>query len=168
LSKSTFIHVGTFGSPVGLKGEIKINCLTTNLKFFKNLNEYIDETFLNFYIFNHMRLTNNKIIAHPIDCLTREDANKLKGKKIFSKSSNFPKINQGEYYVKDLIGSSIYLLNGEKIGKVINVDNFGAGDLIEVKVNDKSIYIPMDKENLISVDLDSKKIVVNPIEGIID
>ena len=107
-----FIHVGTFSSPVGLKGEIKVNFLTSSFEFFKNLKEYFDENHSNFYIFKNMRLLNNKLIVHPENCYNREDVNRLKGKKIYSKFSYFPKIKTDQYYLKNLIGYNVNLQNG--------------------------------------------------------
>ena len=168
MNQSKFIHVGTFGPPVGMKGEIKLIFLTTDFKFFQNLNEYFDETFLNLYFFKNMRLNNDKLIVHPSDCSSRDDAEKLKGKKIFSKFTNFPNLKQHEYYIKDLIGCSVDLENGENIGEVVGVDNFGSCDLIDVRKNYKNIYIPMNDENIVSIKISSKKIVANPIKGIIN
>jgi len=59
-------------------------------------------------------------------------------------------------------------LNGKIVGKVIAIHNFGAGDLLEVTMNNKNFYIPMNNENLVSVELNKKKIIINPIKGIID
>ena len=67
-----------------------------------------------------------------------------------------------------MVGCSVNLLDGKNIGNVISVNNFGAGDLIEVKINKKNIYIPMNKDNLVSIDINCKKIIVNPISGIIN
>ena len=168
MNQSKFIHVGTFGAPVGIKGEIKLVFLTTDFEFFQNLNEYFDETFSNLYFFKNMRLNNHKLIVHPSDCYSRNDAEKLKGKKIFSKSANFPNLSKDEYYIKDLIGCSVELKSGKNIGEVINVENFGACDLIEIRKNFKNLYIPMNKENVCSVKISSKKIIVNPIKGMIN
>tara|TARA_Y100000590_G_scaffold428176_1_gene539208 strand:- start:800 stop:1306 length:507 start_codon:yes stop_codon:yes gene_type:complete len=168
LDKLNFIHVGTFSSPVGIKGEVSVNFLTTSFKVFKNLNNYLSENFKDLYFFKSMRLVNKKLVVHPNNCFTRDDAYKFKGKKIFSKSTNFPKINKNQYYYKDLIGCTVNLIDGKKIGTVINVNDFGAGDLIEVAINTKKIYIPLNKENLVSVDIDNKKIIVNPIRGILN
>ena len=115
-----------------------------------------------------MRTTNNKLIVHLENFFTRTDVEKLKGKKIFSKSTSFPKTEKNQYYFKDLIGCSVNLLDGNIIGEVISVDNFGAGDLIEVKMNRRKIYIPIDKDNLISVNIESKEILVNPIKGVLN
>ena len=66
------------------------------------------------------------------------------------------------------MGSEIRHDNGNFLGKVISVDNFGAGDLLETMYKDKKIYIPLNDDNVLSVDLEKKIIIVNPIKGIID
>ena len=168
MSKSNLVHVGTFGSPIGLKGEIKVKMLTSSFEFFKMLKVYLNEDASETWNFIKMRILNNKLIVHPQDCNNRDDAEKFRGIKIFSQSSNFPKINKGEYYFKDLIGCSIFMINGKKIGNVMSVKNFGASDLLETKINNKTFYIPMNKDNLVSVDMDKKKIIINLLKGIID
>ena len=162
------IHVGTFGSPIGLKGEIKINILTSSFDLFKNLGDYFNEDYSVKWYFKNMRLQNNKIIVLLDNYNNRNDIKNLSGTKIFTSINNFPKIKKNEYYVKDLIECCIYIIGGKKIGNVINVDNFGAGDLLETKIKNKKIYIPFNDENLVSVNLNKKQIIVNPIKGIID
>ena len=168
MTKSNFVHVGTFSSPIGIKGEIKVNIFVSSFEFFKKLNVYVNENDSISWSFNKMRLANNKLIVLPQGCFCRNDAKKLQGKKIFTPSGIFPKTRKNEYYVRDLIGCSIYMMNGNKIGNVISVNNFGADDLLEVKINNKKIYIPMNKDNLISIHKHLNKIIVNPIKGIID
>ena len=160
--------MGTFGSPIGLKGEIKVTMLTSSFESFKMLKVYLNADTSEKWNFTKMRIINKKLIVHPQNCNNRDKAEKFHGKKIFSRSSNFPKTNKDEYYFKDLIGCSIFMLNGKKIGNVVNVEDFGAGDLLETRIHNKTFYIPMNKENLVSVDLSKKKIIVNLIKGTID
>ena len=108
-----------------------------------------------------------KCVALPSHCKNREDAEALKNQKIFSFKENFPSINPNEYLVSYLIGCSIIHKNGNSLGNIISVDNFGAGDLLETIYKKKKIYIPFD-DNVLSVDLEKKIIVVDPIKGIID
>ena len=168
MSKSNLVHVGTFGSPIGLKGEIKVKMLTSSFEFFKILKVYLNEDASEKWNFIKMRILNNKLIVQLQDCNNRDDAEKFRGKKIFSQLSDFPKTNKDEYYVRDLIGFRVTMINGKKIGKVMSVKNFGASDLLETKINNKTFYIPINKDNLVSVDMDKKKIIVNLMKGIID
>jgi len=168
LNKSELVHVGTFGSPSGLKGEIKINVLTTSFDIFKSLDLYINFDESTQWKFKKMLINNSKCIAHPIGSNNRDDAEKLRNQKIYSFINKFPKIKSNEFYVKDLLKCQIFLPDGQLLGNVISVDNFGAGDLLETKYGDKNIYIPMNRDNLINIDLKKKVIVVDPIKGILD
>ena len=64
-----FIHVGTFSSPVGLKGEIRVNFLTSSFEFFKNLKEYFDVNHSNFY--NWMFYVSRHAYAKKRKCVHR-------------------------------------------------------------------------------------------------
>lgn len=160
--------MGTFGSPMGIKGEIKVKMLTSSFEFFKMLKVYYNEDTSETWNFIKMRISNNKLVVHPQNCNNRDDAEKLRGKKIFSQSCNFPKTNKDEYYVRDLIGCSVITINSKKIGNVVGVENFGAGDLLETEINNETFYIPMNKDNLVSINPVKKEIIVNPIKGIIN
>ena len=168
MSQSDLVHVGTFGSPSGLKGEIKINVLTTTLDIFKSLGLYINFDGSTEWKFKKMLINNHKCTAHPIGSNNFDDAMQLRNRKIYSFKDKFPKTKSNEFYVIDLLSCQIFLPNGKLVGEVISVDNFGAGDLLETKCGDKNIYIPMNRDNLVKVDLKKKVIVVDPINGILD
>jgi len=142
--------------------------MTSTFQIFKELNYYSNFEDTEKWIFEKMLFKNNKCIVHPNKCNSREDAELLRGKKIYSKKNRFPKIEKNKYYVIDLLKCTIFLSNGNLIGKVIAVENFGADDLLETNYKNKNIYIPMNNDNLISVDITNKKILVKPIKGILD
>ena len=55
------------------------------------------------------------------------------------------------------------------IGIVYNVKNFGAGDLLEIVDKNKKIsYIPFNDDNIEDIDINNKKIIINPILGLLD
>ena len=65
--------------------------------------------------------------------------------------------------------SNVINIENLLLGNVVDIKNFGAGDLIEIKNKDQKIfYIPMNKENLVDVNLSNKTITVNPIKGLFD
>ena len=120
-------------------------------------------------IFVSLRKIGKKNIGSIEGCEDRNAALDFKGKHIFAFRENFPKTNNDEYYVVDLIGCEVINVKQESLGKVIDIKNFGAGDLIEIIHNGKkTFYIPMNEDNLINVDIDKKKILVNPIKGLLD
>ncbi len=61
--------------------------------------------------------------------------------------SSLPPLGEGEYYHADLIGLAAVSEAGETLGTVVAVENFGAGDVIEIKRPDgKSFMVPMRVE----------------------
>ena len=168
MSKLNFVHVGTFGAAIGLKGEIKINLLTSNFAVFKSLDRYYNFDQSIEWKFDSIKMRNEKCVALPSDCRNRDDAENLKNQKIFAPKEKFPKTKSNEYYADDLIGCKVVHKNGNFIGNVITVDNFGAGDLLQINFREKKIYIPLNDDNVVSIDVKKKKITVNPIKGIIE
>ena len=160
--------MGTFGAAIGLKGEIKINLLTSSVDIFKSLDHYYNHDQSIEWKFDFIHMRHQKCVGLPSHCKNRDDAENLKNQKIFVAKENFPKNKSNEYYVNDLIGCKINHENGTFIGNVISVDNFGAGDLIETIYKENNIYIPLNDENVLSVNIENKKIIVNPIKGIIN
>ena len=169
MKKNDLIHVGTFGQPQGLKGDIKINILTSSLESFKILKNYFMQDGEIILHFTALRKIGKKNIASLEGCEDRNAALDYKGKYIFSLKENFSKIDEGEYYVIDLIGCNVFNLENKSLGNVVNIKNFGAGDLIEITSgSNKNIYIPMNDDNLTSVNIIEKKIIVNPMKGLLD
>ena len=169
MKKKELVHVGTFGQPQGLKGDIKINIFTSSFESFKMLKNFFMEDGKSSWIFKSLRKIGKKNIGSIEGCEDRDAALEFKGRHIFAFRKNFPKTNNDEYYVMDLIDCEVINVKQESLGKVIDIKNFGAGDLMEIINNGKkTIYIPMNEDNLINVDIDKKKILVNPIKGLLD
>jgi len=169
MKNKDLVHVGTFGQPQGLKGDIKINILTSSLESFKILKNYFMQDGEIILHFTALRKIGKKNIASLDGCEDRNAALDYKGKYIFSLKENFSKIDEGEYYVIDLIGCNVFNLENKSLGNVVNIKNFGAGDLIEITCDSKkNFYIPMNDDNLISVNILEKKIIVNPMKGLLD
>ena len=162
------MHVGTFGAPVGLKGEIRINCLTKTIEVFKSLNEYFNFDQSIKWNFDKMLIRNNKLLVQPNGYSNRNDVELLRNEKIYSYKNNFFQKVLNNYDLNDFLNCKINLVSGEHIGDVIAIENFGAGDLIETNYKNKNIYIPLNYENVVSVDLKTKVIIINPIKGILE
>ena len=169
MKKNELVHVGTFGQPQGLKGEIKINIFTSSLESFKMLKEYFIENKKNKLFFKKLRKAGNKYICSFEGCEDRNQALEYKGKNIFVFRKNFPKTNHGQYYIVDLIGCKVLNTENLLLGYIVDIKNFGASDLFEINTkNKKNFYIPMDSYNLVSVNIKNKTITVNPLPGLLD
>ena len=169
MNKKKIVHIGTFGQPQGLKGEIKIIMFVSSFESFKRLQQYLREDGETEWHFIKFRDVGNKLIAMLEDCQDRDSALALKGKKIYSSRKNFPKTKSHEYYVIDLIGCKVKNIENQNLGVVVNIQNFGASDLMEIENNfQRKFYIPMNDGNIVSVDVQEKKIIVNPMLGLLE
>ena len=73
----------------------------------------------------------------------RSAAEALRGKLVEVDRSDLPPLEEGEYYHADLLGLPCVDADGEPVGTVAGIENFGAGDLLEVELPDgKRSLIP--------------------------
>lgn len=86
-------------------------------------------------------------IARFAEVADRTAAEKLRGTALTVPRALLPPLAEGEYYYADLIGLPVVSTEGEALGECIAVDNFGAGDVIEVRKPDgKKFMVPMKAE----------------------
>ena len=74
-------------------------------------------------------------VARFAEVTTREAADALRGRTLAVDRAELPPPGEGEVYVVDLIGLTA-VANGVVVGRVVAVENYGAGDLIEVERED--------------------------------
>jgi len=163
------VHVGYFGKPFGLKGDIKIIMNIIEFDTIKYMGPYLLNEKGLIWNFQYLKIRKEKLIGKFQDCNSRNCVEKFNGKKIFINKNNLPKIKKNQFYVFDLINCKVKTINNNLLGSIINIDNFGAGNLINIKkTNNQSFYIPMNEDNIVKIDTKKRLVIVNPIKGILD
>lgn len=90
----------------------------------------------------------------------RASAEAIRGALVEVERSALPPLAEGEYYYADLLGLAAVDASGNAIGSVVAVENFGAGDLLEIEFEDgKRSLIPFRSG---MADLSDGKIVIDP------
>ena len=103
------------------------------------------------------------VLASAPELKSREDADSLKGVRLYVDRAKLPAPAEDEFYLDDLVGLAAVDETGAPLGVVAAVYNFGAGDLIELKdiPGVKGVrLVPFTKEAVPSVALERKAIVV--------
>ena len=89
----------------------------------------------------------NQVIARFIEIPDRTMAERMRGTELTVPRDALPPLGEGEYYHADLIGLPAVSDAGEDLGCVVAVENFGAGDVLEIERPDgKRFMVPMTAE----------------------
>ena len=95
---------------------------------------------------------NNGLIVRFAEIADRTAAEALRGTELTIPRSSLPALGESEYYHADLLGLAVVDTAGVSIGNVVAIDNFGAGDVIEIErpsVDDKPgkrFMVPMNAD----------------------
>lgn len=123
----------------------------------------------NYKSFNDGALTLSKVrddgkggaIARFAEVADRTAAEKLRGTVLAVPRAAMPALGVGEYYHADLIGLAAISPEGEPLGTVVAVENFGAGDVLDLELADgKRAMVPMTAEAV--PEWDTVRAVVDP------
>ncbi len=99
----------------------------------------------------------------------RDAAEALRGTRLFVPRSALPPPEEDEFYHADLIGMTAETADGTLIGQVLEVANYGAGDVLEVRPpQGPSIVVPFTRATVPVVDLQARRVVVDPPAGLLD
>lgn len=94
---------------------------------------------------------------------TREEAEALKGTRLYAPRDRLPPLGEDEYYHADLIGLAVVDTGGGVLGTVRAVLDHGAGDILEVAQPGKAeLLVPFTRAAVPTVDIAGRRIVVDP------
>ena len=165
------VLIGQIVNVHGIKGEVKIYPYTDDLE---NLSKKLKNIFLDENMDRECYKTNCRIQKGMLLCKisgvdTIEQAEKLIGKYVYIDERNLDKLEDDNYYVKDLLGLDIIDINTNSLfGKLEYIYNTGANDVYEVITQDnKKVYLPAIKQVIKKVDIKNKKIYVEIMKGLI-
>lgn len=94
---------------------------------------------------------------------TKEEADALKGARLWADRARLPEPDDEEYYHADLIGLEARDPGGALVGRVKAVLNHGAGDMLEItRAGDESLLVPFTRASVPVVDIAAGRLVIDP------
>ena len=159
--KKNLIEIGCFIGVHGIKGEVKLKSFTEIPENIFSFNEIFTECSENPIKLKLIRQLKQIFVCKIENVDTRTDAENFKGLKLFISRKSLPKLTNNEFYHSDLLNFEVYNLNKESFGKIISLDDFGAGLLAEVKKNKKTFYLPIGKFFLKQINYKDKQIILD-------
>ena len=158
------VCLGQFGAAHGVQGEVRLHSFTADPAAITSYGPLEGEDGRVFEI-EAMRPAKDHFVAKIAGVADRNAAELLKNLKLYVPRARLPEPDEpDEFYHADLIGLVVVDRAGEKLGTVVAVHNFGAGDLIEMNPasGGKTQLLPFDDVHVPTVDIAAGKIVVVP------
>ena len=145
---SDLIQVGRVAGAFGVRGEVRITSFTADpvaLVDYKDLKREDGSLGLTL---TSGRAVKGGVIVRAKEVETREEAEALRGLKLYISRDRLPEPEEDEFYVTDLIGLKVETAGGEALGLVKAVQDFGAGDLLEIAPAEGGAtwYLPFTRE----------------------
>jgi len=156
------VLLGQITTVHGIRGEVVVRSYTANPEDIASYRGLETKDGLPLAKLSVVRVTDRGIIARLQGVTTRNDAESYRGTEIWIDRTRLPAAAENEYYHADLIGLDVVAPDATPIGTVIAVENFGAGDLLEIRLqgSNETEYIPFTDACVPIVDLPARRMTI--------
>ena len=164
------LEIGQIVNTFGIKGFVKVNPWVNDVTRFDDLKKvYIKiRKSLKELEIEEVKYHKNQVLLKFKGVETVEQAEMLRNAILEIDRKDAIPLEEGEYFIADLLESEVYTDEGEKLGILEDIFNTGSNDIYVVKNElGKSILLPRIKDVFKEIDVVNKKIIVHLIEGLI-
>ncbi|TAJ69238.1 MAG: 16S rRNA processing protein RimM [Phenylobacterium sp.] len=164
---SDLIQVGRVAGAFGVRGEVRITSFTADPVALVDYRDLKREDGSAGLTLTSGRAVKGGVIVRAREVETREQAEALRGLKLYIPRDRLPEPEEDEFYVTDLIGLKVETAEGDALGRVKSVQDFGAGDLLEIAPAEGGAtwYLPFTREAVPEVRIaEGVVVVVKPEE----
>jgi 16S rRNA processing protein RimM len=159
------IPLGIFGAPHGVRGELRVKSYTQEPKAIGAYGKLTDRAGKAVYELTALRpIKDDMLVVRLAGVDAREAAEKLTGAELFARRAQLPPPDEDEFYHDDLIGLQAETEDGERLGRVIALSNYGAGDILEIapEGGGETLLLPFTKAVAVAIDFEAGRIVIAP------
>ena len=157
---SNLICLAKITKPHGIRGQVKLISYTEDPKAIFNYPHLYDEK-MNIYTLKFNSQNLNMFVVNFNKNISRNIAEEVAGTNLYITREMLPNSNENEYYHADL--KDILVLDSEQniAGHIIEIHNFGADDVIEMKILDskETIFLPFNQEFILELNLEKRSLV---------
>ena len=158
------VLLGIIAGAHGIRGEVTLRSFTGAPGDIAAYGPLTDKAGARQFKIRVARVTPKGVIARIQGVEDRNAAEALKGTELYVERARLPKTKEAEFYHADLVGLEARDAGGARIGAIVNVANFGAGDLLELRRDDvkETEFIPFTNANVPEVDVAAGFAVIVP------
>ncbi len=163
------ICVGVIKGTRGLKGELRIKPFTDEPKSIAAYGPVETGDGSHRLRLTRIKVSDDAVLAQAEEIETREAAEQLNGQMLYVDRKALPFLEDDEFYHADLVSLSVEGQDGAYVGTIVAIQNFGAHDLLEVKLKDarETALIPFTPEIVPVIDIEGGKVMIDPPDGLL-
>ena len=165
-----YLEIGQIVNTFGIKGQVKVVPYTNDIRRFDELKKVyiVNKTSRKEVEIEEVKYHKNMVLLKFKGIEKVEEAENYRNCYLEIDRKDGKKLEEGEYYIVDLIGLDVETEEGIHLGKLEDIYNTGSNDIYVVKDElGKQILLPYIDEVVKKVDLEGKKIIVHLIDGLI-
>ena len=160
--------VGAIAGAFGVHGEVRLKSFCADPAAIASYAPLVAEDGRSFGV-GQLRPISGAFAARLTGVATREQAEALKGTRLYAPRDRLPPLGDDEYYHADLIGLAVHDTGGARLGTVRAVLDHGAGDILEIaRPGAAELLVPFTRAAVPTVDVPGRRIVVDPPEDSAD
>ena len=161
------VLVGRVAGAFGVKGEVRVTAYTGRPEALLAYGQLVQKDGSPGLTLLSGRAQKGDLVARAKEVATKEEADALRGLLLHVPREALPEPDEDEYYLTDLIGMAAVTPEGQTLGRIKAVQDFGAGDILEIDPGRGAAtwYLPFTRECAPEVDIAGGKVtVVRPAE----
>lgn len=165
-----YLEIGQIVNTFGIKGMVKVKPFTDDINRFDRLETiYIEnKKSRKEYEIEEVKYHKNMVLMKLKGVNTVEEADLLRQSYLLVDREKEEPLEEGVYYIVDLLGLEVYTDEGQLLGKVDDIFNTGSNDVYVVKDElGKQILLPAIADVIKEINIKENKITVHIIEGLI-
>lgn len=163
------VCVGVVTGPHGVAGAMRLKSFTAVPEDMARYGPLSDESGRRQFALTLVGAAKGVLIARIAGIADRDQAEALRGLKLYLPRAALPPPAADEYYHADLIGLAAVLADGTAIGHVRAIHDFGAGDVIEIaRPAGPPALVPFTRTAVPLIDLAAGRLVIDPPPGLLD
>jgi len=163
------ICIGAVSGTFGVRGEVRIKSFCAVPEDIETYSPLLSEDGQKSYSVSLTGSVKNGFTARIGTVSTKEQADEIRGLRLYTRRALLPSLPDDEYYYTDLIGLDVLDTGGTILGQVKSVLNHGAGDLLEIHGPNlkASVLLPFTLAAVPTVDLTAGRVIVDPPDGLL-
>jgi len=156
------ICLGQITGAHGIRGEVRVRSFTARAEDVAAYGTLADETGTRNFVLKITGKARGAVLARIDGVADRNAAEALKGTRLFVDRDKLPQPEPDEFYQADLVGLTASRADGTPVGRIVAVQNFGAGDTLEIAPEaGATFYVPFTADAVPEVDVAAGRVVID-------